>query len=126
MDTRNKNKPINNLLFKGNVFLLTSLETFSSGADCAMLFKDYKIGTIVGQETGGWPTSYGDKHFFVLPKTKMNAGVSFKYFIRPSMVDNKKGVLPDITVDYSVQDILSEKDLELQYVLNLINKKSSR
>lgn len=121
MDTYKANSPINNLLFKGNVYLLTSIESFSSGADCAMLFKDYEVGTIIGQETGGLPTSYGDTYKFSLPNTGITAKVSWKYFVRPSGVDDGKGVIPDIPIKYGINDLINKKDLEMEFVLKQIN-----
>jgi C-terminal processing protease CtpA/Prc len=37
---------------------LIGLKTFSSASTFAHCFKNYKMGTIIGQETRGW---YGDK-----------------------------------------------------------------
>jgi len=121
LDTYKRNTPINRLLFDGKVYILISTFTFSSGTDCAMLFKDYYIGTIVGQETGGLPTGYGDEYRFKLPNSGLNARVSWKYFIRPSGQDDGKGVIPDILIRYSIDDLLSGKDLEMDYVLKRIN-----
>ncbi len=121
-DTYQKNEPINNIRFSGNIFLLTSVFTFSSGTHCAMLFKDYDIGTIVGQETGGLPSGYGDTFFFKLPYSGLNARVSYKYFIRPSGKNDGKGVLPDVPIKYSIDDLLIGNDMEMDYVIKHINQ----
>lgn len=121
-DTYQKNETINNIRFSGNIYLLTSVFTFSSGTHCAMLFKDYDIGTIVGQETGGLPSGYGDTYNFKLPYSGLNARVSYKYFIRPSTKIDGKGVLPDVPVKYTIDDLLTGKDLEMEYVLKRINR----
>jgi C-terminal processing protease CtpA/Prc len=118
---RNNSDKINKYFFSGNVFILTSIHTFSSGADCAMLFKDYRIGTIIGQETGGLPSSYGDSYYFKLPNSGLEARVSFKTFIRPSGINDGKGVLPDVPINYTIDDLLDKKDLEMEYVLNQIH-----
>jgi len=121
LDTYKRNTPINSLLFDGKIYLLTSTFTFSSGADCAMLFKDYNIGIIVGQETGGLPSGYGDSFSFKLPNSGLNASVSYKYFIRPSSENDGKGVLPDVPFKYSINDLLKGNDLEMDYVIKQIN-----
>lgn len=108
------------LKYNGRIFVLTSIRTFSSGTDCAQLFKDYNVGTIIGQETGGLPTSYGDTYKFELPNTKLIAKSSYKYFIRPSGIDDGRGVLPDIEIKYSIDDLILEKDLEMEYVINAV------
>ena len=117
---RNNSGKINRPFFSGNVFILTSVQTFSSGADCAMLFKDFNIGTIIGQETGGLPSCYGDSYYFKLPNSGLEARVSFKTFIRPSGINDGKGVLPDVPINYSINDLLNKKDLEMEYVLKRI------
>ncbi|MFV0593895.1 MAG: S41 family peptidase [Draconibacterium sp.] len=121
LDTYENNKHTNNLFFLGKVYLLTSTFTFSSGADCAMLFKDYNVGTIIGQETGGLPTSYGDTYKFKLPNSGLNARVSWKFFLRPSGENDGRGVIPDIPIEYSINDLITGKDLEMDNVLKLIN-----
>jgi C-terminal processing protease CtpA/Prc len=112
----------NPLLFVGNVYLLTGIETFSSGTELAMLIKDYNLGKIIGQETGGLPNGYGDRFDFELPNTKTKVGVSYKWSLRPSGVDDNRGVIPDIIINHSLLDILSEKDIEMDYALSLIKK----
>jgi C-terminal processing protease CtpA/Prc len=121
-DTYKENKPVNKLLFKGNVYLLTSIYTFSSGSQCAMLFKDYDVGTIVGQETGGLPSGFGDSFSFKLPYSVLNASVSYKYFIRPSGKNDGKGVLPDVLIQPTINDLLNNRDLEMDYVLKQIKE----
>jgi hypothetical protein len=115
-----ENKIKNPLLFNGNVYVLTSIETFSSGTQLAALIKDYHLGEIIGQETGGIPTCYGDHFDFVLPNTKTNCRVSYKWSLRPSGVDDNRGVIPDIILNPSLMDILSDKDKEMNYALNYI------
>jgi hypothetical protein len=117
-----KNNVDNPLLFRGNVYLLTGIETFSSGTELAMLIKDYKLGKIIGQETGGLPTGYGDRFDFELPNTKTKVGVSYKWSLRPSGVDDNRGIIPNIILKHSIRDLLLEKDIEMDYTLNLIEE----
>jgi C-terminal processing protease CtpA/Prc len=91
-----------------------------------MLIKDYKLGKIIGQETGGTPTCYGDHFDFELPNTKTKVRVSYKWSLRPSGVDDNRGVIPDIILDPTLEDILLEKDREMDYVLNLIKEKNNK
>lgn len=83
--------------FDGKVYLLTSVRTFSSASSFAQAFKHYKIGKIVGQETGGWIVSYGDKIMSELPITKIPLSVSTKKFYTVGTTDEDlHGVKPDI------------------------------
>jgi hypothetical protein len=84
------------LRWKGPVFVLVGLGTYSSGADLAAALQDYGIATIVGEETGGLASSFGDTHRALLPNTGLQLNVSYKYFIRPSGVEGMRGVIPDL------------------------------
>ena len=98
--------------FDGNIYLLTSLRTFSSASNFAQCFKNYKMGTIIGEETGGWIVCYGDKIITKLPITEMPLTISTKKFYTIGSTDkDSHGIIPDIEID-------AEKSLE--FVLNKI------
>ena len=86
--------------YDGNVFLLTSGRTFSSAADFSNAFKFYKVGMIVGEETGGFVISPGELSVAKLP----NSGLTF--FLSSSKdydigVQNNEwhGIFPDIKIN---------------------------
>jgi hypothetical protein len=86
--------------FYGKIYLLTSIKTFSSASSFAQCFKHYKMGTIIGEETGGWIVSYGDKIKVDLPKTKLSIYVSQKKFYTIGASENSThGVVPDIIIE---------------------------
>jgi C-terminal processing protease CtpA/Prc len=113
----------NPLRFEGNVYVLTSRYTFSSATDFAATIKDHEIGKIIGEETGGWPTCYGDVICFTLPNSKISVGCSFKYFVRPSGEDTRAGVIPDYIVEPQPEDLITGKDRVMEFTLNLIEWK---
>lgn len=97
----------NELMFKGNVYLLTDNETYSSAAIFAAAFKCYHLGTIVGQETGE-PTCFtGDWVSVVLPNTKLECAISDRRFILPCGQCDGHGVMPD----YGVADARNAMDI---------------
>lgn len=105
----------NPLRFNGNIYLLTSVSTFSSASDFAQCFKYYKMGTIIGQETGGWIVCYGDVISGVLPNTKLHLGISHKLFYSiGAQKDDFHGVIPDIEIP---------SETALDYTLDKITKK---
>ncbi len=55
-----KNVPYTDLLFAGDVYLLTSAESFSSAMIFAEYIKDNQVGTIIGEAPGNTPSGYGD------------------------------------------------------------------
>lgn len=84
-----------NPVFDGDTYFLIGKNTFSSAVMLSATVKDYNMGYLIGEETGGLATHYGDIYSFTLPNTKLAVGVSHKYFVRPNGLDTGKGVLPD-------------------------------
>lgn len=84
--------------FPGRVVVLTSRFTFSSAADFAAVMKDFGIATLVGEETGGLASSFGELYETSLPNTGLTLGLSQKRFVRPNGVVDDRGVLPDVEV----------------------------
>jgi len=98
--------------FTGNVYLLTSHFTFSSAASFSWAFKYFKMGTIIGEETGGLAVCFGDIISQKLPNTNIKYSVSHKKFYQYGATDNDKhGTMPDY--------IVSAKDA-LHFTTNLI------
>lgn len=46
--------------YNGRAWMLISHYTYSSGVDCATEFKEFHMGKVVGQETGGMDACYID------------------------------------------------------------------
>lgn len=86
--------------FKGQVYLLTSKRTFSSAMNLAQTFKYYKLGMIVGEETGGQLVSFGDLITTYLPVTNWSLSISTKKFYTVGATDlDLHGVIPDIEIE---------------------------
>ena len=105
----------NPLRYKGSVFLLTSHNTYSAAADCSWAFKYFKMGTIVGEETGGLAVSFSDMITPTLPNSGLLYGISHKKSYEYGATDdNIHGTIPD----YSVA---AEKALD--FTIDLITRK---
>jgi hypothetical protein len=117
-DSNVKSPANNNLLFKGNLFLLVNKTSFSAAATFAGVFKELKLGTIIGEETGGTIGYYGDYWNMKTIHTGINFYVSPKRFIQHGGNDLDKGVLPD----YLVED---NGELILNFTSELIKKQRS-
>lgn len=86
--------------FQGKVYLLTSRRTFSSAMNLAQAFKHYKLGEIVGEETGGYLVSFGDLISVNLPVTNWIVTISTKKFYTVgSKETDLQGVVPDIRMN---------------------------
>lgn len=115
-DSANYNLPLpESRRFNGRVWMLISHCTYSSGADCATAFKEFHMGKVVGQETGGMNACYIDVLPFQLSHSGLRGWVSHKYSENIGF-DGKHvhGVLPDHEVP--AQDAL-------KYTLELIKEK---
>ena len=98
-------------LYNGNVILLTSNHTFSSASSFAWAFKEFDMGKVVGEETGGMNVSFGDVVSYKLPNSGLAASISYKRFWQYGADENNiHGTIPDHIV--SKEDALS-KALEL-------------
>jgi C-terminal processing protease CtpA/Prc len=113
----------NKYRFKGQVYVLIGPYTFSSATDFAALIKDFETGILVGQETGGLASSYGDKIRGQLSNSGLDFAVSYKKFVRPAGYDNGRGVIPDIKVENNYQEERNGIDQILNKALEQIEAK---
>lgn len=110
-----------NLIFKGKVYILTSNITFSSANWFGVIFKDNKLGTILGEPTGNAPSSYGDILSFQTPNAKLVFSVSHKKWIRPDKEKNDDNTLfPDIEVYTTAKDIIEGRDAQIEKLKSII------
>ena len=108
--------------YTGQVYVLIDEGTYSSATMFAATIKDYGIGTLVGEETGGLASHFGEVYPFRLPETKLSFGCSSKQFMRPSGEDDGRGVLPDITIDPEEFRRRPPDDMGIATALNLIRE----
>jgi len=89
----------NSLRFEGKVFLLISHYTFSSAASFSWAFKYFKMGTVIGEESGGMNVCFGDMLSFRLPNSKLALGISYKHFWQYGANEQDiHGTIPDYEV----------------------------
>lgn len=103
--------------FNGETYLLTCNYTFSSANMLAIAFRCYEMGTVVGEETGGCLTAFGDVISFNLPNTQLRVNCSHKKFIHPCNDGKLHGVYPDIEIKPSFDDIQNDRDAVIEYLL---------
>jgi hypothetical protein len=101
--------------YSGKVYILTSSYTFSTAVDFAAMAKCFANAKIIGLETGGKTVSFGSPLKFILPETNLEIKVSCKRFVNACGVDNKEGVMPDIEMENSINNIIQGKDNVLEY-----------
>ncbi len=105
--------------FKGKVYVLVNRQTYSMAVVSAAIVQDYKLGKIVGEETGDVPTIYASRFTYTLPKTGIDINVPKSYIIRPNGNTDLEGVKPDIFIQ---DHLLDDKDEILEELLNRLRK----
>ena len=99
--------------FDGDVYVLSGPRTFSSAVIFLTIIKDYKLGTIVGKESGGNANHYGELYPFALPNSKLWLHTSTKHFLRPGGKEGNGGVKPDVYVNAQSNSQLVDETLKL-------------
>jgi C-terminal processing protease CtpA/Prc len=103
--------------FDGEVFVLTSPRTFSSGAWLPVLIQDNELGKVVGEPPGNAPSRPGDVLTFVLPNSGLTLRLPFKDWIRPDPErDPADELTPDVVVVPTVEDLIEGRDPVLERV----------
>jgi C-terminal processing protease CtpA/Prc len=98
-------------VFRGQVFVLISHHTFSSGNWFAVVLQDNRLAQVVGAPTGNAPTSYGDALRFSLPRSGLGFQVSFKQWVRPDPTrDPAEALAPDVLVPTTLADLRAGRD----------------
>ena len=113
--------------FTGRVWVLVGAQTYSAAVGVAAIAQDYKLGTVVGEETGGIPNTYGNPMPQILTGVLDEKLITFYYFvphikkIRPSGNDSMKlrGVIPDIEIE---PNILFNDDKQLETLIEIIRE----
>lgn len=106
--------------FGGEVYVLVNRQSHSQSAVTASQIQDYKFGTIVGEETGEFPSLYASQFQYTLPNTGIVVKVSKGQIVRVNGSKKEEGVIPDIMIkDY----LLDEEDEILNGLLNKLNEK---
>lgn len=108
--------------FNGKTYLLTSNFTYSSANMLANTFKCFTMGTIVGEETGGVLTAFGDLITSTLPNTKLQAWCSHKKFVHPCSDGTLHGVKPDVEIIPTPDDFRLGRDAALEYIKQIAQK----
>jgi hypothetical protein len=111
----------NPLRFYGKVYVLISPYTYSSAHEFACIIKDYKMGILIGQETGSRQPG-SDAYEFILPHSRLWARSATAFSVRPSGITNAQGVKPDFKIQPKIDDINQNIDTIMEFTKQLIKK----
>lgn len=111
--------------FKGKIFVLINGTSFSASSIISSKLKYDKRATLVGEETGGANdgTVAGFYSYQKLPHSKIDLPIGL-LLIQPNIdfANTQKGVVPDVEISESMQDILDKKDVQLDWIKMEIEK----
>ncbi len=109
--------------FKGKVYVLINGGSFSASSVISAKLKSDKRVTLVGEETGGANdgTVAGFYSYQKLPNSQIDLPIGL-LLIQPNIdfTNTQKGVLPDVKIELSMQDIISNRDPQLDWVKHQI------
>lgn len=118
-------KPQQELVYNGMLYVLTSGKTFSGGAEFASLIKMTGRGVFVGEETGGAYEGNvsGYSEYIKLPKTNIEVKIPTVHF-QINVVPEKKGrgVIPDYEVPETWKDYLNGKNTKKDFAIKIITE----
>lgn len=114
--------------FDGKIYVLINGSSFSASSIISSKLKGDKRAFLVGEETGGANdgTVAGRYSTEKLPNSKLKLPIGLM-LIQPNIefTQTKKGVLPDLEIIPTLQQILQKKDIQLEWVMEEIEKQQS-
>ncbi|MBS1609812.1 MAG: hypothetical protein JSS70_13830 [Bacteroidetes bacterium] len=110
--------------FKGKLYVLINGGSFSNSGIVASCLQANQRATFIGQETGGNPSVIsGFIKEIKLSNTKIRVQIPTKQFVITSKANNNgQGIIPTELVIPKLTDILEDRDTELDYTIDLINR----
>lgn len=124
--TKNKNLKVQKLQpepFTGEVVALINGFSFSVTAEFAAVGKASGRIKFIGEETGGTYSGNNSGTFVLvtLPNSQLMVGIPMMgyYMAIPASQPADRGVLPDIPMSPSVEDVIAGKDVVMEKVLQL-------
>ncbi|MCI4671846.1 MAG: S41 family peptidase [Bacteroidia bacterium] len=114
--------------FKGKTFVLTGGNTFSAASAFALNAKNTSEIKLVGEETGGGYYCHTGQFpvVYELPNSGIRLRMSLvkiDHYVLDQSVSKGSGVLPDMKVDLSLEDLIQGKDSQLDFVIQLLMDK---
>lgn len=114
--------------FHGKVFVLINGGSFSASSIITAKLKNDKRATLIGEETGGAydGTVAGFYSYQKLPNSEIRFPIGL-LLVQPNIdfSGTQKGVIPDVEIKESLQDIIDKRDPQLDWIRNEIGKEKA-
>lgn len=116
-------KPQKKHSYSGKLYVLTNGGTFSMGSYVSSLLSHHTDAILLGEETGGGEAGSNAilSYDLTLPATGVRVIIP-RYTLNHDVTVTQKGrgVIPDIEVEYSLEDNMSGIDKEMERVMGLV------
>jgi C-terminal processing protease CtpA/Prc len=112
--------------YKGKVYFLINGKSFSTTAEFCAIAKSNNRGKFIGEETGGgyYGNTSGARTTITLPNSKIKVNIPLHKYVMAVKKANHpdRGVIPDYIVSPGINEAISDKDVQLNYAMSLIEK----
>lgn len=114
--------------FTGEVYVLIDGGSFSGSGETTSMMHFHKRAVFVGEECGAG--YYGNTSGFMptltLPNTKLRVRIPMMRYVMAvsGYKYQDRGIIPDFPFQRTIEDYLTNKDTEIEFVLNLIKQKN--
>lgn len=108
---------------KGHLFVVIGRATFSSAILNALQLRNQTEAIFIGEPTSGRPNHYGEVRSFTLPNSGLIVSYSTKYFRFSE--DDSDSITPDILVEPSFADFVSNTDAVLEKIKEITPQQSA-
>src|SRR5690554_2115595 len=118
-------KPSDDLIYNGKLYVLISGQTFSGGAEFASLIKMTGRGVFIGEETGGVYEGNvsGYSEYIELSNSKIEVKIPTVHFqINVSPEIKGRGVMPDYLVPQRWEDYINGANAKKDFAIGLITE----
>ena len=109
--------------FEGKIYVLINGSSFSASSIISSKLKGDKRAYLVGEETGGTNdgTVAGRYSTEKLPNSKLRLPIGLM-LVQPNIAftETKKGVVPDKEIIPTLQEVLTKKDIQLEWIMEEI------
>ena len=117
----------NKKAFKGKVYTLIGGKTFSAGTAFALNVRNCSEMTLIGEETGGGYYFHTGQFpvLYELPNSKIMFNISLvkiNHFVKDKSISKGSGVLPDVEINLTQQDLIDGTDSQLDYIIKRIKR----
>ncbi len=111
--------------FKGKVYVLSGGTTFAAGSTFTLNVKNDPDILLIGEENGGGYYFFNGEFpvYYELPNSKILMSMSMEkvnHYVKDKTIPKGSGIPPDKHIILTLEDLISGRDPELDYIIRLI------